>query len=1200
MTLRRLLAQNLLYHWRGNTAVLLGVAVGTAVLTGALLVGDSLRGSLRDLTLEQLGWVDHALVGGRFVRAALADELEVGHVAPAILLRGAASTAHDGSQAVRRADRVTILGVDERFWNGGQSAPSPQPLSPPELGSSSLPSPLGGERSGVRGLGDGEVALNAALAGELGVRPGDTVVLHMQQASAVPRETPFGRRNPGDVVGTMRLTVKRVLPDEGLARFSLNPTPATPRNAFVALGWLQKQLHQEGRANALLAAGPIGALEESLRRHLTLDDWGLVLHTPESRTNDLFAKLDRNHDGRLSRNEWQRRIAHSMAQAADRNKDGILDRSEVLDFYRRERNYLSLESRQMLVEPVAVEAALATAKEAGLQAAPTLVYLANTISDGQHDIAYSVVAALDPTHPPPLGPFLPPGVDRLADGEIVLADWKASPLTARPGEPITLRYFEPVEQERLRERSASFRLRGRVPLEGVAADPDLTPEFPGITDKLDLRTWDPPFPYDPQRVQRRDEDYWEEYRTTPKAYVTLEEGQRLWGSRFGNVTSIRLAPPAGSESVVADDFGRRLLSRLQPQQGGLVFDDVRKRGLEGSAGSSDFGWLFLAFSVFLIAAALLLVGLLFRLNLEQRARELGILFAAGYRTRTVRRLLLGEGVSLAALGGIVGLVGALGYARLILRLLRAWWPGALDQSFLRLHATPASLAIGYVAALVVSVLTIAWAVRILSRMAPRALLSGETIEESTAAGRPRRRWSLLIAGCAAFGAVALLAAGAGARDAEMRSSSFFGGGALLLTAALAGVWAWLRGSRHGRVAGHGASAVARLGMRNAARHPVRSLLTAGLLASATFLIVGVESFHREPDRDLLATDSGSGGFTLIAESDVPVYQDLNNEASWDALGLTGDARKALDGVRVYPCRLRPGDDASCLNLYKPRLPRLLGVPQALIERGGFRFAATEARSDAEQANPWLLLDQVREDGAVPVFADATTAEWTLGTGLGKELEIPDEHGRPVRLRVVGLLQDSIFQSELLLSQANFKERFPRREGYQFFLIATPPASVDAVKGTLDTALADHGFTATSAARRLEAYLAVENTYLATFQALGGLGLVLGALGLAVVLLRGVWERRGELALLRALGFRERALGWLVLAENGFLLVLGLAAGALTALVAVAPAVAGMSGQVPWLRLTGLLLVVLLVGALSGAAAAASTLRAPLLIALRRE
>src|ERR671938_1802320 len=149
-------------------------------------------------------------------------------------------------------------------------------------------------------------------------------------------------------------------------------------------------------------------------------------------------------------------------------------------------------------------------------------------------------------------------------------------------------------------------------------------------------------------------------------------------------------------------------------------------------------------------------------------------------------------------------------------------------------------------------------------------------------------------------------------------------------------------------------------------------------------------------------------------------------------------------------------------------------------------------------------------------------------------------GEPVRLRFVGLRQDSVFQSELLLSEANFLKLYPRQEGYQFFLIEAAPDRAADVRRALETALADHGFTVTPTARRLEAYLRVENTYLSTFQALGGLGLVLGSLGLAVVLLRGVWERRAELALLRALGYRRATLGWLVLAENGFLLVLGLA------------------------------------------------------------
>ena len=86
MTLKRLRLRNLLYHWRGNLAVFLGVVVGTAVLTGALLVGDSLRGSLRERTLQRLGWVDEALIAPRFFRQELADEL-LGARPPNVLLR---------------------------------------------------------------------------------------------------------------------------------------------------------------------------------------------------------------------------------------------------------------------------------------------------------------------------------------------------------------------------------------------------------------------------------------------------------------------------------------------------------------------------------------------------------------------------------------------------------------------------------------------------------------------------------------------------------------------------------------------------------------------------------------------------------------------------------------------------------------------------------------------------------------------------------------------------------------------------------------------------------------------------------------------------------------------------------------------------------------------------------------------------------
>ena len=121
MTLGRLLLRNLFYHWRGNFAVLLGVAVGTAVLAGALFVGDSLRGSLHDRVVQRLGWVDHALVANRFFREQSARQLSLrGGI---ILLRGTVRTERNDSaegsihNTSGRLTQVTILGVDDLFWS---------------------------------------------------------------------------------------------------------------------------------------------------------------------------------------------------------------------------------------------------------------------------------------------------------------------------------------------------------------------------------------------------------------------------------------------------------------------------------------------------------------------------------------------------------------------------------------------------------------------------------------------------------------------------------------------------------------------------------------------------------------------------------------------------------------------------------------------------------------------------------------------------------------------------------------------------------------------------------------------------------------------------------------------------------------------------------------------------------------------------
>jgi putative ABC transport system permease protein len=1151
MTPFRLLLRNLLYHWRGNLAVFLGVVVGAAVLTGALLVGDSLRGSLRDLTFKRLLWIDDALVGGHFFREKAAEGLPAAKVNSAILVRGTASVGEDG----RQVRQVNVLGVNSGFWKAAWW----RGWRIDHSGNNGDPS--------FWDLDGDQVALSKALADDLGAQVGDKVRLRVGKTSVIPPETLLGRRGDSDVLSVVEATVNRIFeaPYDFGDSFNLAPTTEPPRNAFIPLKTLQKALGQEGRVNAVLVGEPGPGLQKAFQQNLTLDDWGLTVRGP---------------------------TAHE--------------------------DFLTLESRQLLIEAAVESAALTAAKDAGLTPAPTLVYLADTLSDGKADLPYVVVAALDPAAPPPLGPFLPEGVSALKDDEIVLAKCSDSPITTEPGDTITLSYYPPEQHGEFQLATAQFKLAGMIPLAGPAADPGLTPDFPGVTDKTSIRDWNPPFPFDIRRIKRGDvnERFWDEYRAAPRAYVNLAIGQKLWGSRFGQLTSVRLAPKDKTDLQKSKEaFEKSLLAHLNPEQAGLVFQPVKEQSLQASGGSTDFTGLFIGFSFFLIAAALLLVGLLFRLNLDRRASEFGLLTAVGYRRWTIRWLLLGEGALLAVTGSVVGCLAAVAYAALLVRFLGAIWPGGALQSFLRPHYTVHSFVYGGAGSLVVSVLTILWASFALGRVAPSALLAGQTTTESEA-GRKRPQWSIWIAIISLIGAAGLTIAGWYVPSGDSQALTFFGGGALLLIACMAAAAAWMRGTRQGLVEGGGWWGVARLGVRNAARHRVRSLLTAGMLASAVFLIVAVEAFRQQAAPGGHDKNGPDGGFALVAESDLPIVQDLNSDKGRgeisDKIQLQyqhkykgkeledrlNAADELLGQTTIYPFRVHAGDDISCLNLYEPHRPRLLGAPVPLIQRGGFRFADTDAKTDAERANPWLILQ--RTDDPLPAFGEQNSVVYVLNKHEGDVLETPADDGVTRPVRIDGLLQNSVFQSGLLLSEEHFLKLYPTQEGYNFFLIETPPGKEEEVRSLLNTALADRGFEAESTAKRLQAYLAVENTYLSTFQALGGLGLILGSLGLAVVLLRSVWERRGELALLRALGFRRLTLIWLVLAENGFLLLLGLVIGTVSALAAAAPHLVRQAAGTPWLELAAVLAATVAVGLIVGAIAAATALRAPLVAALRQE
>lgn len=1141
MTLRRLLLESVTYFWRANLAVVLGALVGASVLTGALLVGDSMRGTLRDMTLERLGDIDHVVVVGQFFQQDLADRLrsalapDAPPITSAILLQGSVGTPDKRL----RVSQVQVVGVTPEFWSlfPGSQAPAA-----------------------------GQSVMNQQLAEQLGVQPpanGESlssplpVIFYAFGEDDVPRDAALGRRN--EPPKPIAISVQRFISNSGVGRFSLQLSQAIPPTLYVPIEELARDLNAPGRANALFigqgSEWTHAAVEDVLGRVVSLEDLGIEL---------------------IPAKDW-----------------------------------ISIETREKVIADEIANAILARIRKEGWKRQRVLAYLANSmtaLSPGGEtigrEIPYSVVAAVDFASDPPFGPMETEAAGKLESlepGQIVVNQWTADQW-GMEGERTLVRmtYYVVESDGSLREEAHDFGLASVLAMRGVALDQKFVPTYKGITDATTLNDWDAPFPLE-RKIEDADEQYWNDYKTAPKAFVRLDDGQSLWKSRFGKLTSIRVAIPDGQ---TADRFLPVLASSIRESlpmdRLGFAAIPIREQNLGASTGSTDFGMLFLSMSFFLIVSAALLVALLFRLNTELRASSIGVLLAVGWPPRQVRGLLLTEGVVLAAIGSMLGLLGGAVYARWILELLTTSWRSAVGTSFLDYHSTPLTFLIGWTSSVLVAAIAIWWATARIGRTSvPRLLSAGSTFGDQHGASNGNLSRIIGVAGIAiGFGLMA-----AGATGWLLELAAFFGGGGALLVGSI-GMLASALSRRtepdpSSLLRGGATTVIARLAARNTARYRTRSLVTVSLMALAVFVIVAVGCMRRASPPGSPNRNSGNGGFSLLATASSPLPRDLNSKSGRAAMNVSRATEERLASAEFFGFRVRPGDDASCLNVYQPSDPTILGALEAFVARGGFAFGSTLAEAPNEHDNPWTLLDEDLGPGVIPAIGDAATLQWILKVPVGQELTIKDESGLPVRLKIVGELTNSIFQGQLIISEANFLKMFPSGFGRSLFVFATPEGeSAELAKG-LGEDLSEFGFEARSTGDVIASYLAVQSTYMAAFELLGGLGLLLGTLGLAAVLARNVFERRGEWAVLQALGFGRGWIASLILFETAIVVALGIVLGTVCAVVAVAPQFRDIDPS-KVLPLVALLTGVGLLGMVSGVLAVWLVGRTPVLQSLRVE
>ena len=1152
-----------------------GIAAATAVIVGALVVGDSVRGSLRALVIERLANVECAMFSRNFFQQELiaplnqeAEKLDA-QVTPIIVLQSASIERQSGEEFAR-AGHVQVFGVTEDFWQHASDEPVVREIAKLEVD---------------------QIVLNQSLAQELGAKVGDEITLRLPTVAAIPADSPLGRRDDTSL-GLPRQKIVSILPDSGVGALSLRIGQSLPRNAYLSIATLQDILNAKDKANGALV------FSSGAKRPTSM----LAAERLCTLLSDKFRPQLADYGIQLKRH---RRVFPDPT-IGEKTTGG--EPKTVYDYYQLSSDQLVLDDRTSDTLRNAL----------GPHSNRTMTYLANFISvagpsGSALEVPYSIVVGVEDNSPIPLEAHTTERPSEIRRRVCWVNSWLADRLGVQAGAMLRVHYFQPETVDgREVETSVELFVMGIVPVKEPIKkfekndpavfdicptefnDPNLTPQVPGVTDQDSINDWDLPFDLIDEKILKEDDLYWENHRLTPKLFMPLSTADSLFGSRFGRATAIRINADQVHDQAELVQIATEAMFTIKSAFG-MHFLPLRQQQISAASGTTPFDGLFLSLSFFVIVSAVLLVALLFRLGIEQRAEQWGLMLAQGFSHGQVRRYLLVEAAPIVLVGSILGILLGLAYARLMIVGLQTWWLGAITVPFLRFGWSFTSLSIGALIGAATSLTAIYWCLRKLRNLQALHLLRGQWVDTEVAS-REIGRLAMSLCGICCIGALGLILFGSG-QSGMVRAGCFFGSGMLLLTAGLLGMREWFSFPRMGRDVQNAVGGLRQVAWLAICRNPLRSILSVGLLSVASFLIASMSVFQITP------SSNGYGGFDLIGEMSLPLFENIGSgKVRAETLG---DDEGVLKKTTIVALRSRPGDDASCNNLFKPDQPTVLGVPPA-FERQQSSMPPSQAFQWAaripDESLPWKHLAVIAPGTAeapIPVVIDQNTAMWSLkqGASIGAVSRFEFD-SQVLYFKTVGLLAGSVLQGKLLIGEQNFHIAFPKINGYRYYLINSFGQNQQEIIKTLESGWSDQGMDVVSSKEVLSRLLAVQNTYISAFQSLGALGLLLGTIGLAIVQVRSVLERKRELALMRAVGFSGMQISRLLLLETTILLAGGIWVGVLSALIAIVPYVLETGPQTTVVQPLVMLGVVFLIGMLASLYAIRTALVQNVLAGLR--
>jgi ABC-type lipoprotein release transport system permease subunit len=1047
MTRFQYILKTFTHYIKANLLVAIGVLISTMVLTGSLIIGDSVRYSLEQATFYRLGKTTHLVsVAERYFRQEMATEIEAenpGIKATPVLLLDGMAVAGGGQQ---RVNKVQIIGVSPDFE---------------EISNSPV----------FAKLQKNEIAISRNLAERLKVKSGDNILVRIKKASLIPMNAPFVSAEETSV--SLRATVKIIVSKEQLGRFSLKNSQTAPYNIFLSIGRLNRLMEFSGKANRLLISTELesGKVEQAVKKCLLPEDAGLQLKSIVT-TNEIEISTERVF--------IEPKVSETVAKLSGANF--------ILTYFVNE-----------------------------IEKSSEVQVLSSGLQGKNVAIPYSFVSSLNDSI--------------LANNEIILNRWAADDLGVKPGDSIRLKYLEIGPLRKLVDKDAVFVLKEVIPMDSEWNDPTRVPHLPGLSDAGHCREWDAGVPIDLDAIRDKDEKYWDNFKGTPKAFVSRKKALQLWSNRFGNYTAVRFAAADFDKNKYEQIFA----DEINPGDLGMTISPVREQGLHAARNGTDFSGLFIGLSFFILVASIVLTSLLFRLNLETRSSQIGLLAALGFQQKQVRKFFLSEGLVIAFAGGLAGLVVSVFYTQAVFKILNSLWFEIVRTNVLEIKILPATLVWGLVISLAVSLAAIFISVR---KFQNRNVVE---LQNSSVSGN--RMWSNFIYNALLYLSFTISIAVFIKQvffAERLNPALFFLTGGLLLVGFLLlfqKILVKLEIKKRSEIR------LGKLAQLNLSRNKSRSLTVVILFALATFLVVSTGSNKLDLFANAQKKTSGTGGFLYFAETTMPVLFDINDKRKRADEGIYED----FSAVQL---RKVDGDDASCLNLNRIAQPAILGVDPELLAG---RFSFSTRLKILGKTEPWELLNKKFDDGTIPAIADQTVIQWGLGMKTGDVVQYQNELGDTLRLKLIAGTAPSIFQGYILISNKNFLQNYPTSSGTNLFLIEGKPEQAQKIGEELQSVFRDYGWEMEPAAKRLVEFYSVTNTYLSIFLALGALGLLLGTIGLAVILARTILERRREIAVMQAIGFSEKTILISFIKEYSILLFSGVLIGFITAAVATFPA-----------------------------------------------